>query len=94
MSDAHDHGHAHGHGHGHAHFTGGGDARRALKITLALNAAFLVIEVGLGLWSGSLALLADAAHMVSDVGAIALAWGAAELALRPIAATAGAGPRP
>jgi cobalt-zinc-cadmium efflux system protein len=62
---------------------GGGDARGALKITLALNAAFLVVEVALGLWSGSLALLADAAHMVSDVGAIALAWGAAELALRP-----------
>lgn len=85
MSDAHrhEHGHAHGHGHGHAHVVGGGDARGALKVTLALNAAFLVVEVALGLWSGSLALLADAAHMVSDVGAIALAWGAAELALRP-----------
>ena len=49
MSDAHDHGHAHGHGHGHAHghahFSGGGDARRALKITLVLNAAFLVVDL-------------------------------------------------
>jgi len=54
--------------------------------TLVLNAVFLVVEVGVGLWTGSLALLSDAAHMLSDVAAIVVALGAAQLARR--AATA------
>lgn len=88
----HSHGHSHGHDHGHGHShrpdpDAGAATRRALKIALVLNAAFLVVEVGIGLWTGSLALLSDAAHMVSDVGALALALGAAQLALQ--AATPG-----
>jgi cobalt-zinc-cadmium efflux system protein len=55
-------------------------ARRALTWTLALNAAFLVLEAGVGLATGSLALLSDAAHMVSDVAALAVALGASWLA--------------
>ena len=47
-----------------------------------LNAGFLVIEVVIGLATGSLALLSDAVHMVSDVGALALALGASHLATR------------
>lgn len=47
-----------------------------------LNGAFLVIELVVGWWSGSLALLSDGAHMVSDVGALVLALGAAQLATR------------
>jgi cobalt-zinc-cadmium efflux system protein len=79
----HDHDH-HGHGHhGHAHRV---DTRWALGAALGLNGAFLVIEAGVGLWSGSLALLSDAAHMMSDVSSLALAMAAAQLARRPASA--------
>ncbi len=60
-------GHDHGHGHLHAHT----DAR-GLRIALILTAAFLVAEVVGGLLSNSLALLADAGHMLTDVAALAL----------------------
>ncbi len=69
------------HDHSHGHDTGA-MTRRALGWSLGLNAGFLVIEAGIGLYTGSLALLSDAAHMVSDVGALALALGAARLARR------------
>src|SRR5688572_27024102 len=72
------HGHSHSH-HGHHHRI---DPRRALVVALALNGSFLLVEVGVGLASGSLALLSDAAHMMSDVGSLVLALGAAQLALQ------------
>jgi cobalt-zinc-cadmium efflux system protein len=56
---------------------------RAISLSLALNGVFLVVEVAVGLATGSLALLSDAAHMLSDVGALVLALAAARLALRP-----------
>lgn len=74
--------HEHGHGHSHGHAAGTPGVRKALTIALVLNAAFLVIEAGAGWLTGSLALLSDAAHMVSDVGALALALGATHLAER------------
>lgn len=67
--------------HHHGSDTGQG-VRRALRWALALNGGFLVIEAAVGWLTGSLALLSDAAHMVGDVGAIALALGAAHLARR------------
>lgn len=57
--------------------------RRALRWSLLLNGLFLVVEALVGFWTGSLALLSDAAHMVSDVSALALALVVAELARRP-----------
>lgn len=57
--------------------------RKALLLALVLNGAFLVVEAVTGWLTGSLALLADAAHMLSDVGALAFALGAAHLASRP-----------
>ena len=66
-------------GHGHA---GTDDARR-LAIALVLLLAFMVAEVVVGILASSLALLADAAHMLTDAGAIALALFAARLARRP-----------
>lgn len=83
----HDLGHSHSHGHGHGHSHGragdaGGASRRALTIALVLNGIFLVVELGLGLYTGSLALLSDAAHMVGDVGALLLALGVSQLAAR------------
>ena len=67
----------------HVHDQGRESTRRALGITLALTTAFLVAEVIGGLLTGSLALLADAAHMLSDSVSLALALGAVWLAQRP-----------
>lgn len=53
---------------------------------LVITAAFMVLEVVGGWLSGSLALLADAGHMLTDTAALALAWGAAHVARRPSAA--------
>lgn len=75
---SHAHGHSHPQGHNHAHAAG-----FALGVSLILNAVFLVIELGAGFWTGSLALLSDAAHMLSDVAALSLAFFAARLARRP-----------
>ncbi|GAA0748698.1 cation diffusion facilitator family transporter [Sphingomonas trueperi] len=85
----HHHGHAHGHGHGHAHAHGLGhshapaDFGRAFAIGTALNIAFVVIEGGTGLWTNSMALLADAGHNLSDVLGLLIAWVGAELGKRP-----------
>jgi cobalt-zinc-cadmium efflux system protein len=57
--------------------------RRALAQALALIAAFMVVEVVAGVLSSSLALLSDAAHMLTDAGALGLALAAARLASRP-----------
>jgi cobalt-zinc-cadmium efflux system protein len=80
---AHDHDH-HGHDHGHSHGHIAVDAdRRWLWIALGLIASFMLVEVVAGLLAGSLALLSDAAHMVTDAGALGLALVAAGLAARP-----------
>jgi len=75
---AHDHhdGHSHGHHHAPANFN------RAFAIGVGLNTAFVLAEAGAGIWSGSLALLADAGHNLSDVLSLLLAWGATVLAKR------------
>src|SRR4051794_13323841 len=72
-------------GHGHGHGVGADVDRRLLLAALGLIVAFLVGEVVVGLLVGSLALLADAGHMLTDAGAIALALLAIRLAARPAA---------
>jgi cobalt-zinc-cadmium efflux system protein len=57
--------------------------RRALTVALALILAFMVVEVTVGLLASSLALLSDAAHMLTDAAALALSLVAARLAARP-----------
>ena len=74
-------GHGHGHGHGHAH--DGPAPKRALLLSLCLTLGFSVAEVVVGLWSGSLALLADAGHMIGDSGALAMSLVIAFIAARP-----------
>jgi cobalt-zinc-cadmium efflux system protein len=69
------------HHHGHAH-AGTADGRR-LGLALALILGFMAVEVVVGFLASSLALLSDAAHMLTDAGAIALALAAARLAGRP-----------
>jgi cobalt-zinc-cadmium efflux system protein len=59
------------------------DQQRALLIALALNGGYLGVEIVGGLVLNSLALLADAGHMVSDVGALAIALIAHRLTERP-----------
>lgn len=74
-------------GHSHDHGAGGRAAdARALGIVLALTAGFAVLEVVGGLVAGSVALLADAGHMLSDAASLALALGAVWLARRPATA--------
>ena len=58
------------------------DSRRRMAIALAINVAMLVAEAVGGFITGSLALLADAGHVLSDVGAIALGMTAASVAAR------------
>ena len=72
--------HAHEHGHHHHH---GGSTLRSLTIALALNAAYTLFEVIAALLAGSLSLLADAGHNLSDVVALSVAAGAVLLARRP-----------
>jgi len=74
----HDHGvgqsHKGGHGHGgHAHDHTAGANEHSLKIALALTTTFLLVELAGGIWSKSLALLSDAAHMFTDTAALAIA---------------------
>ena len=72
-----------GHGHGHGHGAPSSErAVRALRIALWLNASFLVVEAVAGWWTGSLALLSDAGHMVSDVGALLVALAAQRIVTR------------
>lgn len=77
------HGHAH-HGHAHGHGLGdpAGALTRGFALAVALNLGFVILEAGAGLAIGSLALLADAGHNLSDVLGLGLAWGAAYLSTR------------
>ena len=96
---AHDHAHAHSHdshhghshgGHGHAHdhahdHNNGGDENNAARIGIAalLTGGFMGVELAGGIIAGSLALIADAGHMLSDFGSLALAWIGFRMARRP-----------
>ncbi|WP_245659399.1 cation diffusion facilitator family transporter [Limimonas halophila] len=75
-------GHDHDHAHAHAHGNGGGDRRR-LALAAGLTAAFMGVEVVGGIVSGSLALLADAAHMLTDAASLGLALIAFRVTDRP-----------
>jgi cobalt-zinc-cadmium efflux system protein len=75
------HSHTHDHGHGHSHAPG--DFGNAFLIGILLNTAFVALEAIYGWLSGSMALIADAGHNLSDVLALLLAWGASAAAKRP-----------
>lgn len=81
----HDHGgHGHDHGgHGHDHHDLAAAPIRRLATALALTASFMFVEAAVGFWSGSLALLADAGHMLADAGALGMAIAAQRIASRP-----------
>ena len=72
------------HGHGHSHATGGD--RRRLALALGVTLVVLVSGVVGGVVTGSLALLADAGHMLTDAAGLGVALLASSLALRPATA--------
>jgi cobalt-zinc-cadmium efflux system protein len=74
-------------GHDHDHATGRAEDRARLRIVLAVTAVVMVVEVVGALLTGSLALLADAGHMLTDAASVVLALGASYVASR------GGGPR-
>lgn len=76
------HGHHHGHDHHHAPAVTAANAR-AVGLAALLTGGFMAVELVGGLLSGSLALLADAGHMLTDFAALSLAWLAFRLARRP-----------
>jgi cobalt-zinc-cadmium efflux system protein len=80
-----DHGHGSGGhaGHSHGPVVSAGTDRRLLSAALVLILAFMAAEVVIGFLAGSLALLSDAAHMLTDAASIALALLAMRLAARP-----------
>ena len=79
MSGAHhDHGHGHAHGHDHAPAEFGS----AFLIGIVLNLGYVAVEAVFGFWAGSVALIADAGHNLSDVLGLAIAWGGAVLIKR------------
>jgi len=81
MSHHHSHSPSHGDGHspGHAHAA---DEKR-IALAAALTGAFMVAEAAGGVLAGSLALLADAGHMLIDFAGLALGWAAFRLMRRP-----------
>ena len=80
---SHDHGKSGGGGHGHAgHSHAPTDFGMAFAIGIVLNTVFVVVEATYGWLSGSMALIADAGHNLSDVLSLLLAWGASVLAKR------------
>lgn len=94
MGEHHDHSghnHDHHHGHGHAHAAGGhhhahdhrGSGAGRLRAALILTAGFMLVEAVAGTLSGSLALLADAGHMLTDALSLALALFAVNISRKP-----------
>ena len=80
MSGAHhDHGQGHSHGHDHAPPAEFGTA---FLVGIVLNLGYVVAEAAFGFWAGSVALIADAGHNLSDVLGLAIAWGGAVLIRR------------
>jgi len=74
----HDHAHR-----SHAHAHGASDDERRMAWAFMLTGGFMIAEVIGGIVSGSLALLADAGHMLADTAALGLAWIALRTARRP-----------
>ncbi|MDH3621455.1 MAG: cation diffusion facilitator family transporter [Gammaproteobacteria bacterium] len=81
---SHDHAHDHDHDHGHAHVHEANESNlKRVMIALVLTGTFMFVEIVGGILSGSLALLADAGHMLTDTMALALAAAAFHVSKRP-----------
>ena len=71
------------HDHAHRHTHGGGEDARRLGVALGLILAFMAVEVVVGVLAHSLALLSDAAHMLTDAGALVMSLVVLRLAAQP-----------
>ncbi|WP_299134280.1 cation diffusion facilitator family transporter [uncultured Amaricoccus sp.] len=78
LRDGHDHG-GQGHSHSHGHHAN----TRAVGFAALLTGGFMIVELLGGIAAGSLALIADAGHMLTDFAALAFAWFAFRVARRP-----------
>ena len=74
MAHTHEHQNSHDHGHSHAPEITDKDSAHRVMIAMVLIASFMLVEVAGGIYSRSLALLADAGHMLSDFAALLLTW--------------------
>jgi cobalt-zinc-cadmium efflux system protein len=83
MVEARQHDHDHDHHDGGHHDHSRGASESVLLVALWITAGFMLAEAVGGWLAGSLALLADAAHMLADVGALAMSYAAARAARRP-----------
>lgn len=81
---SHHHEHLHGEAHEHSHQT---HLQKKFKLAVLVTFAVFLGEVIGGIWSGSLALLSDAAHVLSDVLSLLLSWLAIYLSTRPATAS-------
>ncbi|MEI7528201.1 MAG: cation diffusion facilitator family transporter [Elusimicrobiota bacterium] len=87
MGHSHDHEHEHEHGHscGHAHgHSRGQSQRKAITTAFVITAGFMLVEAAGGLLTGSMALLSDSMHMLTDAAALGMSFFASRLAgLKP-----------
>ena len=81
---SHDHYHDHGDGHTHSHQT---HLQKKFKFAVLVTFCVFLGELIGGIWSGSLALLSDAAHVMSDVCSLVISWLAIHLSTRPATAS-------
>lgn len=79
----HDHSHGHGHGHAHHHHVDPNASDLKLGLTVALNVILTGVQVAVGIFSLSVALLADALHNATDALALMIAWGARKVSRKP-----------
>lgn len=82
MTAHHHHHHDHAHGHSHGPEVSQDNSRRVFLVML-LTGGYMLVQVAGGILSGSLALIADAGHMLSDTAALGMAWLAFRVARRP-----------
>src|SRR3989338_258358 len=82
-ADSGKHGHEHGHtcAHGHGHH-GAQSQRRAITAAFFITAGFMLVEAAGGLLTGSMALLSDSMHMMTDAAALGMSFFASKLASR------------
>lgn len=89
MIHSHEHNHKDGHGHSHGNHhvytipTGGGSLSRVFYWAIGLNLGYVLLEAGFGLFSGSMGLLSDAGHNLSDVASLLIALIAFKAAQKP-----------
>lgn len=79
----HEHGHSHGHSHHHHRHAHGAEAPKLMIRAIGITVFFMIVELVGGWMANSLALISDAAHMLTDVGAMLLSLFALWVAKRP-----------